>query len=323
MHPVILERRQLLQNICAPAAKAAAASAISAWLFATPSWAKPKATVLKRLVCVGGSLTEIIYALNLQEHLIAIDTTSTYPMASKKLPSVGYARALSLEGVLSMRPQLLLVTEDAGPSQVLRQISHAGVQVKILKADHRYEGLIDRIRAIGFLLGAEGQSEKLIKEINHEWQQYQKYQQCQQDIHHGMIGKNENIAQKEVPCQQLKAMFIMAHSPQQIMVAGHSTSAHAIMNYLQLDNAFKMVQGYKPLTPESVIAGQVNIILLTDQGLQAQGGMQGILRLPGVMQTPAARHRQIYSREANHLLGFGPRLPSMLHSLAKEIHGIK
>ena len=317
MHPVILERRQLLQNICAPAAKAAAATAISSWLFATPSWAKPKATVLKRLVCVGGSLTEIIYALNLQEHLIAIDTTSTYPMATKKLPSVGYARTLSLEGVLSMRPQLLLVTEDAGPPQVLRQISHAGVQVKVLKADHRYEGLIDRIRAIGFLLGAEGQAEWLIKEINHEWQRYQ------QDMSHGMIVKNENLNKKEVPSQQLKAMFIMAHSPQQIMVAGHSTSAHAIMNYLHLDNAFKTVQGYKPLTPESVIAGKANIILLTDQGLQAQGGMQGILRLPGVIQIPAARHRQIYSREANHLLGFGPRLPSMLHSLAKEIHAIK
>jgi iron complex transport system substrate-binding protein len=317
MHPVILERRQLLQNICAPAAKAAAATAISSWLFATLSWAKPKATVLKRLVCVGGSLTEIIYALNLQEHLIAIDTTSTYPMATKKLPSVGYARTLSLEGVLSMRPQLLLVTEDAGPPQVLRQISHAGVQVKVLKADHRYEGLIDRIRAIGFLLGAEGQAEMLIKEINHEWQRYQ------QDMSHGMIVKNENLNKKEVPSQQLKAMFIMAHSPQQIMVAGHSTSAHAIMNYLHLDNAFKTVQGYKPLTPESVIAGKANIILLTDQGLQAQGGMQGILRLPGVIQIPAARHRQIYSREANHLLGFGPRLPSMLHSLAKEIHAIK
>jgi iron complex transport system substrate-binding protein len=317
MHPVILERRQLLHNICAPAARAAAATAISGWLFATPSWAKPRTTILKRLVCVGGSLTEIIYALNLQEHLIAIDTTSTYPIATKKLPSVGYARTLSLEGVLSMRPQLLLVTEDAGPPQVLRQISHAGVQVKVLKADHRYEGLIDRIRAIGFLLGVEGQAEKLIKEINHEWQRYQ------QDIHHAMIGKNQNLAKKEAPTQELKAMFIMAHSSQQIMVAGHGTSAHAIMNYLHLDNAFKAVQGYKPLTPESVIAGQANIILLTDQGLQAQGGMQGILRLPGVMQTPAARHRQIYAREANHLLGFGPRLPSMLHSLAKEINAIK
>lgn len=311
MHPVILERRQLLKNIFSPAAKAAAATAISGWLFASPSWSKPRATVLKRLVCVGGSLTEIIYALDLQEHLIAIDTTSTYPMATKKLPNVGYARTLSLEGVLSMRPQLLLVTKDAGPPQVLRQISHAGVQVKALKADHRYEGLIDRIRAIGFLLGAEARAEKLIKEINHEWQRYQ------QDINHSVIGKNEVLASKKP-----KAMFIMAHSPQQIMVAGHSTSAHAIMNYLHLDNAFKIVDGYKPLTPESVIASQADVILLTDQGLQAQGGMKEILRLPGVMQTPAARHRQIYSREANHLLGFGPRLPSMLYSLAREIHDI-
>ena len=314
MHPVIHKRRQLLQNICAPLAKAAAATAISSWLFVNPSWAKSKSTALKRLVCVGGSLTEIIYALDLQEHLIAIDTTSTYPMATKKLPSVGYARTLSLEGVLSIRPQLLLATEDAGPPQVLRQISHAGVQVKVLKADHRYEGLIDRIRAIGFLLGAEARAEKLIKEINHEWQRYQ------QDTNHTMIGKNETFAKNESATKKLKAMFIMAHSPQQVMVAGSGTSAHAIMNYLHLENAFKTVQGYKPLTPESVIAGQADIILLTDQGLQAQGGVQGVLRLPGVMQTKAARYRQIYSREANHLLGFGPRLPSMLYSLAKEIY---
>jgi iron complex transport system substrate-binding protein len=308
MHSVIPERRQLLQNICAPAAKAAAVTALSSWMFVTPSWSKPKSRTLKRLVCVGGSLTEIIYALNLQEHLIAIDTTSTYPMATKKLPNVGYARTLSVEGVLGMRPQLLLATEDAGPPQVLRQISHAGVQVKVLKADHRYEGLIDRIRAIGFLLGVEARAEKLIKEVNQSWQLYQ------EKMNQSLLG------QKELPSKRPKAMFIMAHSPQQIMVAGQGTSADAIMNYLHLDNAFKMMQGYKPLTPESVIAAQANIILLTDQGLQAQGGTQGIMRLPGVMQTPAAKHRQIYSREANHLLGFGPRLPNMLHSLANEIN---
>ncbi len=301
MHPIVLQRRQLLQSIFAPAALAAG-TALSSWLFLSPSWAKPNTTVLKRLVCVGGALTEIIYALGLQEHLMAVDTTSTYPAATKKLPSVGYARTLSLEGVLSIRPQLLLVTEDAGPPQVLRQITHAGVRVKVLKAEHRYEGLIDRIRAIGFLLGAEARAEKLIKDIDQEWQIYQKV------LTHG---------------DKLKAMFLMAHSPQQVMVAGHGTSAHAIMNYLNLENVFKDLKGYKPLTPESVIAGQADIILLTDQGLQAQGGLRGVLRLPGVMQTPAARYRQIYSREANHLLGFGPRLPSMLDSLAKEIYKIK
>jgi iron complex transport system substrate-binding protein len=210
-----------------------------------------------------------------------------------------------------MRPELLLATEDAGPPQVLRQISQAGVQVKVLKADHRYEGLKDRVRAIGFLLGAEARAEKLLKEIDQQWQMYQ------EDLSRTILDKNTTSA------HQLKAMFIMAHSSQQVMVAGQGTSADAIMNYLHLENAFKKVQGYKPLTPESVIAGQANIILLTDQGLQAQGGMQGLLRLPGVMQTPAARYRQIYSREANHLLGFGPRLPSMLHSLVKEIHKIK
>ncbi len=321
MHSVTFPRRQLLQRICAPAVKAAAITTLSSWFFASPSWAGSKVTVRKRLVCVGGALTEIVYALGLEEHLIALDTTSTYPAATKNFPNVGYARTLSLEGVLSMRPQLLLVTEDAGPPQVLRQISQAGVQVKVLKADHRYEGLKDRIRVIGFLLGAEVRAEKLIKDIDQQWQIYQ--EDLSHKLSHKLSDKNNTFAKNNSSSSQFKAMFIMAHSPQQVMVAGQGTSADAIMNYLHLENAFKTVQGYKPLTPESVIAAQANIILLTDQGLQAQGGMRGILRLPGVMQTPAARHRQIYSREANHLLGFGPRLPSMLHSLLEEIHKIK
>ena len=301
MHPIVLQRRQLLQSICVPAAKAAVAGAFSSWLFVSPTWAKPKTRGLKRLVCVGGALTEIVYALGLEEHLMAVDTTSTYPAVTKNLPSVGYARSLSLEGVLSIKPQILLLTEDAGPPQVLRQITYAGVQIKVFKSDHRYESLIERISAIGLLLGAELRAKKLIKDIDHQWQQYQSH------ISHS---------------KKLKAMFIMAHSPQQVMVAGQGTSAHAIMNYLNFENTFNVFQGYKPLTPESVITGQPDIILLTEQGLKAQGGLNGILRLPGLLKTPAARHHQIYSREANHLLGFGPRLPSMLYSLAKEIHRI-
>lgn len=315
MHPVMLGRREFLHGACAVSARLIALATGGLGLI-SPSWSQSTAPGSKRLICVGGALTEIIYALGLEEHLMAVDTTSTYPVMTKHLPSVGYARSLSLEGVLSMRPKLLLVTEDAGPPQVLRRISQAGIQVRVLKADHRYQGLRDRVKTVGHVMGAEYQAEQLIKDIDSRWQIYQK------ELSHLRPTKNNSSIHRQPTGKKLKAMFILAHSPQQVMVAGDNTSAHAIMNYLNLENAFKTLQGYKPLTPESIIAGEADIILLTDQGLQVHGGLNGVLRLPGVMQTPAAKHRQIYSREANHLLGFGPRLPSMLSSLAKEIYKV-
>ena len=59
--------------------------------------------------------------------LVGVDTTSLYPEAARRLPSVGYARSLSAEGVLSLRPTLIVASEDAGPPAVLRQLSAAGV----------------------------------------------------------------------------------------------------------------------------------------------------------------------------------------------------
>jgi iron complex transport system substrate-binding protein len=74
---------------------------------------------LQRLVSVNGSVTEVVYALGAQGQLVGVDTTSKYPPETQKLPNVGYQRQLSAEGVLSLQPSLVLVTEDAGPPTAL------------------------------------------------------------------------------------------------------------------------------------------------------------------------------------------------------------
>lgn len=250
----------------------------------------------RRIVCVGGALTEIIYALGADKDLVGVDLTSHYPEAVRKLANVGYMRTLSSEGILALAPDWLLVTEDAGPAPVLQQIAAAGVRVEVLNARHRFEGLLERVQKIGHLLQMEAQAGQLQVGLRTNWQQALSRLQARN-------GKS------------LRVLFVMSHSPSQIMVAGAGSAAQAMLEYAGLVNAVHGVNGYKPLTTEAVIAARPEVILFTNQGLQAIGGVDAALRLPGVAQTPAGQKKKVVAMDALLLLGFGPRLPQALNEL--------
>ncbi len=222
----------------------------------------------RRIVSIGGALTEILYALQAQSELVAVDTTSSFPDAAQKLPNVGYARSLSTEGVLAMAPTMILATEDAGPPGVIRQLTASGIPVNIVAANHRFQGLLDRVSRIGDLTGRAATASKLVQQLESEWQSVQ------------TMLKNH---------KERRALFILSHSASQIMVAGKDTSAQAMMDYACITNAVDGFSGYKPLTPEAVIAAKPDIILVTDQGLNAVGGVDGILKMPGLSRTPAGQ----------------------------------
>lgn len=261
----------------------------------------------QRVISIGGALTEIVYALQGQHSLVGVDTTSNFPEATRQLASVGYARSLSLEGILALAPTLILASEDAGPATVIQQLKASGIPFKIIAAHYRYEGLIERITRVAQLLGKAKEGEQLLKRLASEWQQVR-----------ANITKTQQTRQ---PAPKL--MFILAHAPNQIMIAGKDTSAHAMMDYVGAHNCFSMLNGYKPLTPEALLAAQPDIILTTDQGLKANGGLEALLQRPGFAQTPAGRNQRVISMEAMTLLGFGPRLPQALRELHQAIAGFK
>lgn len=254
----------------------------------------------RRIVSVGGALTEIVFALQASAELVGVDTTSLYPESAQKLPSVGYARALSVEGVLALAPTQVIATEDAGPPAVLRQLSASGIAVTVLAANHRFEGLLERIKRVGELTGRVMQATAMQQALQQEW-----------------VRTRAQVFQRTA--KPARVLFVLAHTPNQIMVAGTETSAQAMLDYAGASNAISGFSGYKPLTPEAVIAAQPDVVLLTDQGLKAAGGVDGILKLPGLEQTPAGRKRRVISLEAMFLLGFGPRLPAAVAALETAI----
>jgi iron complex transport system substrate-binding protein len=292
LNNAIARRQWLLANLGASA------------FLTVPSWAQTS-TAAARIVCVGGALTETLVALGAQASLVGVDTTSLYPDAVRALPTVGYARALSAEGVLSLRPSLVVASQDAGPPAVLRQIEAAGVPLSVLDTGHQFEGLITCTEKLADLCGRADEKYALLAALQRNW----------------ASTRNAVVQHTQRTSTPPRVLFVLSHSMAQLRVSGRGTAAHAMLLYAGATNALGDVQGYKPLTPEAAIAAAPDVILATEQGLLAAGGVDGLLKAPGLAQTPAGRARRVVAFEALFMLGFGPRLPQAVLALADALHG--
>lgn len=275
---------------------------IAVWGSAVAQEPGRKATA-RRIVSVGGALTETLYAMGAQGDLVGVDTTSLYPLAATQLPSVGYARTLSAEGVLSLRPTLVVASGEAGPPAVLRQLADAGVVLQVLEADHRLEGVLVRTRQLGVLVGREAAANQLAVRTAQDWRSV--------------------LAQvAAAPQPGPRVLFVLSHAINQVRIGGRHTAADAVIRFAGGRNAFGDVEGFKPLTPEAAIAAEPDVILTTDQGLQAAGGIDGFLAAPGLAATRAGRARRVIAMEALFMLGFGLRLPQAVAELATRLRDV-
>ena len=265
-----------------------------------PSCANQNQKSAIRIVSLGGAITEIIYELNLQKYLVGIDTTSNYPLEVKKYPSVGYARALSVEGVLSLSPTHILATEDVGPPAFVRAIkSNKKINFQILDSEYGFNGLIKRVREVTGIGNAIASQDKLIQRLNESWR---------------TAYLNQQVIQ-----QPPKVLFLLSHQASRLLVSGRDTGAAAMIHYAGGVNAMTSYVGYKPLNIEAFIEANPDIILMTKQSESILGGLQGLLKIPALGSVAAVRNHRFISIDANQLLGFGPRLPETVLELRRAL----
>jgi iron complex transport system substrate-binding protein len=115
-----------------------------------------RAQPMPRTIVAGGGLTEIVYALGGQEALVGVDVTSQFPAAARRLPQVGYLRALGAEGLLSLHPDLIVLGHDAGPPSVVAQLRAVGRRVELMPPIHGPEALAAAVLTLGRLLHRPG-----------------------------------------------------------------------------------------------------------------------------------------------------------------------
>ncbi|QWD76811.1 ABC transporter substrate-binding protein [Polynucleobacter sp. MWH-UH24A] len=277
-----------------------------AW-FGKSTWAARTQSISsrQRLICIGSAVTEIVYALEANDLIVGVDTTSIYPDAARSLPSIGYSRTLSAEGVLSLSPSQILCTEDAGPPVVLQQIQDAGIRIQRIPAHHTFTGVCDRVIAIGQAIHQPTRADQLKFQLQQQWARIE-----------------DAMKAKPFPSAAPRVLYIHSMNPSQVMVSGQETNANAMIRYAGLRNAMDGFRGYKPLTPEAVIVANPDLILVTDQGLQAIGGRSQLARLPGMERTKAILSQKVISMDAVYLLGFGPRMPEAVITLYRQARAL-
>ena len=136
-------------------------------LISTPAKANvvcETASNTEKVVVAGGSLTEIMYYLGLQQKIVALDVTSSYPKEAKKLPSIGYVRALSTEGVLSLDPTLVIGENDMGPENVVEQIKRTNIDLRIIPETHSAEGIKSKVLCLGTIFDLNDKTKKKVNE---------------------------------------------------------------------------------------------------------------------------------------------------------------
>ncbi len=261
------------------------------WAIALGAYAAPPT----RVVTLGGTVTEIVYQLGQGGKLVGDDLSSLYPEAATKLPRVGYYRSVPVEGVLSLKPDLVLASEQAGPPDSLKRLADVGVRVVTVSDAPSVDSLKSRIRGIADALGVAPAGERMVEDVTRE------------------------LARAEaVPATRARALLLINRtgSPQG---AGRDTAANEVMHLAGLVNVLQDQHGYKPLSAEAMGALAPDLIIVTQASLDAGGGMDAFLRMPGIASTQAAAKRRIVVMDDLLILGMGPRLPLALTQLKQEV----
>tara|TARA_Y100001970_G_scaffold98718_1_gene124149 strand:+ start:1012 stop:1881 length:870 start_codon:yes stop_codon:yes gene_type:complete len=256
-----------------------------------------------RITVAGGSVTEILYFLGSEDNIIAVDVTSNYPEEAQSLPSIGYVRNLSAEGILSLKPSIIIGEDDMGPPSVIDQIKRTGIDIYVIEENHTSEGIIDKIKCIGNILGKKEKTNKLIEDVINPL-------------------KNElDIKSNNPYLDNVKVMFILSMDSGTPVVSGKKTSADGFINMTGASNAFKDFEGWKPVGTESIIDAAPDFILISNRGAHSYSDLDKISEHPSIKYTPAALNGNIIALDGMEMLGFGPRTISSALKLSDIFTG--
>ena len=254
----------------------------------------------QRWVSAGGALSEWVTALGGESKLVGVDTTSQHPESLKSLPSIGYQRQLSAEGILSLRPQVLVGTEEMGPPPVLAQIRNAGVQVEMFSAQPDLPTLKDNLQHLGKLLGSEAKADELFTAYAQALDQQKRW-----------------VTKAQSTQKAPGVLLLLGHAGGKPLIAGKDTAADWMLQQAGGRNLATHT-GYKPFSVESLAGLSPDVLVFADRALAGEAARSALFKEnPILTSTPAAKHGRVLEVDPTLLVGgLGPRLPQSLAALS-------
>lgn len=267
-----------------------------------PDGAVTTVTDASRIVTLSGEYTETVFALGLGGNIVGVDLSSVYPDEALGLPKVGVEFRLLAEPIIAQEPTVVIGDEDVLPWDVIEQVRAAGIPVVILPALTTIDAPAEKIRLVAHVLGIDEQGEALADQVQAEI--------------------DDAIALAERAETRPRVAFVYIASDDTVLLFGESTvgggllaaaGAHNVASELGID-------GWVPLTPEALVAGDPEVIITATRGVETVGGMDAFLALPGVAETSAAANRRVLAYEDLYILGLAPRAGQVLREVVLDLH---
>ena len=261
----------------------------------------------QRWVSAGGALSEWVTALGGESKLVGVDTTSQHPQALKALPSIGYQRSLSAEGILSLRPDILIGTEEMGPPPVLAQVKAANVQVELFSAQPDLPTLEKNVSHLGQLLGAEKQAAQLL----------QSYQQQ-------LDAQKTRVTDAQSRQKAPGVLLLLGHAGGKPLIAGKDTAADWLLQQAGGRNLATHT-GYKPFSVESLASLDPEVLVFSDRALTGEAAKTALFKENPILNASrAAKAGRVLELDPTLLVGgLGPRLPAALKTLSDGFYPAK
>ncbi|GLS28621.1 iron complex transport system substrate-binding protein [Mesorhizobium albiziae] len=255
-----------------------------------------------RIVSIGGSVTEIVYALGQEKRLVARDSTSVYPRAAFELPDVGYMRQLSPEGVMSVNPGAIIALEGSGPREAIDVLKKASVPFVMVPEKFNRDGIVQKIRIVGHALGEEAKAAELAKSVETD------------------IDAAEALTAKVG--ERKRVLFILSTQGGKVLAAGSATAADGIIAMAGAQNVVSDFSGYKQLSDEAIVTAQPDFILMMDRGGGDHAAVErDVFANPAIASTPAGQAKRLIRMDGAYLLGFGPRTAGAIRDLSVALYG--
>lgn len=252
---------------------------------------------IHRIISLNSAITEIIAALGHENAIVGVDVTSTYPENIKTTAKdLGHIRSISVESIMALQPTMVLATEKDLSPELLEKLKAAGTKVHVFAQDYSVEG-----------------SKKLIADVAGALE-HADYKALQDKI-------DTDLKKVEPIATAPKVLFIYARGANMLMVSGTNTPEDKIIALAGGKNAVTGFEDFKPLTPEALIQGNPDVILMYESGIGSVGGPAGVLKIPGVDKTNAGKNKKIITMDGGLVHSFGPRLgeaAAQLNSLLRE-----
>lgn len=265
-------------------------------------------TDVSRIVTIDlhGTLTEIVHGLGLGANVIGRDRAADFPQAADATIVTPTGHDLNAEAITALNPSVVLTDTTIGPLEVQEQLRAVGIPVIFFDPSRTMNGISHQITAVAEALGIPEAAVELNKMVGAD-----------------MVAAL-NMVPKDGTPERIAFLYVRGTAGVYLM-AGPGSGADDMIKAtgaIDVGTDIGLKMPFTQLTSEALIKAAPDVLLLMTGGLESVGGVDGLIKIQGIAQTPAGANKRVIDVADGTLLSFGPRTGQIIKALAESVHGI-